>query len=160
MRDFKHAEEDLKKAKRLLSGQPRPYEKYLLHVNDGIVRYQRGRKDEAIECFKDAIADAIALQLTGLYQADQNLARVLIEQGNLPDALEQLDRAIQQDPKQPDLLRDRAHVRVTLGRFQDALNDIDQAIQLDPEGERAAEDREFWGEIKRRMGERRESPSP
>ena len=64
-----------------------------------------------------------------------NLARkgfILHEMGRFSDAVSAYDQAIQLDPSDASLYRDRAGSKLFLDRFSDALADVNKALRIDP----------------------------
>lgn len=75
----------------------------------------------------------------------------------LKQAVAQLDRAIQHDPKRSLLWSRRGALRRYIPDFEGALTDISQAIALG--GEALDKDLVFRGELRQRMAIRRETPA-
>jgi tetratricopeptide (TPR) repeat protein len=143
--DFAAAETDFRWAlERGLDGGLR----YALHMNRGVLRFQRGRLDEAVVDFERAIAID-----PDRYNAPASLAQSLDRQGRQAEAIAQLDRAIVLKPELAALYRDRALIRLAagdralirlgagylpLGVAGQVLGDLQEAIRREPVGSRAA----------------------
>ncbi|MBV8126764.1 MAG: tetratricopeptide repeat protein, partial [Planctomycetaceae bacterium] len=132
---FEAAEADFRKAlDRGLTGDLR----YALHMNRGVLRFQRLRLDEAVADFRRAAA----LDPTR-YHAFASLASALSKQGRRDEALGRLDRAIALKPDLAALYRDRARIRLDGGdpppaAAEAALRDLDEAIRREPSDGRDA----------------------
>jgi eukaryotic-like serine/threonine-protein kinase len=132
---FEAAEADFRKAlDRGLVGDLR----YALHMNRGVLRFQRRRLDEAVADFERAAA----LDPTR-YHAFVSLASALSKQGRRDEALGRLDRAIVLKPNLAALYRDRALIRLDGGdpppaAAEAALRDLDEAIRREPPDSRDA----------------------
>ena len=125
--DFHHALERLKKS-------PDAELHYILLINRGLVRYQRGHLDEAAADYEEAV---------GLkkdpYLAYAELAHVY-QKRNKPDvAIEQFTHAIAVKPDWAPLYRGRAeivlgHAASTAQERQAALDDLSKAISYEKPG--------------------------
>ena len=62
---------------------------------------------------------------------------ILGELGELPDAIKDLTRAVELDPKLAVAWRDRGMARMLLGEYESALPDLDTAVKADPEEPKA-----------------------
>ena len=126
---FEAAEADFRKAlDRGLVGDLR----YALHMNRGVLRFQRLRLDEAVADFERAAA----LDPTR-YHAFASLASALSKQGRRDEAIGPLDRAIALKPDLAALYRARALIRLDGGdppsaAAEAALRDLDEAIRREP----------------------------
>ena len=137
---FSAAEADFRKA--LEMGLDDDF-RYSLHMNRGVLRFQRGRVEEAVADFERAVA----LQ-PDRADSQASLAKALDRQGRHAEAIAGLDRAIGLEPGRPALYRDRALLRLAAtgpGPEPDAsgraLADLDEAIRREPPRSRAmAED--------------------
>ncbi len=132
---FEAAEADFRKALNCgLVGDLR----YALHMNRGVLRFQRLRLDEAVADFERAAA----LDPTR-YHAFASLASVLSKQGRRDEAIGRLDRAIALKPDLAALYRDRALIRLDggdppLASAEAGLRDLDAAIRREPPNGRDA----------------------
>ena len=132
---FEAAEADFRKALNCgLVGDLR----YALHMNRGVLRFQRLRLDEAVADFERAAA----LDPTR-YHAFASLASALSKQGRRDEAIGRLDRAIALKPDLAALYRDRALIRLDggdppLASAEAALRDLDAAIRREPPNGRDA----------------------
>jgi eukaryotic-like serine/threonine-protein kinase len=145
--DFAAAEADFRRALEMgLDAGLR----YALHMNRGVLRFQRGRLDEAVADFERAVAID-----PDRYNAPASLAQALDRQGRHAEAIAQLDRAIVLKPELAALYRNRALIRVGAGdrdrvllRLDTgdpapgvaglALGDLEEAIRREPASSRAA----------------------
>jgi tetratricopeptide (TPR) repeat protein len=131
---FEAAESDYRKALELLDGRSDPDLRYVLLVNRGLMRYQRGRLDDAAADLKEAI------RINGRhFQAFTALAGVYQSQGNPDEAAAQFDRAIRLQPDLAALYRGRADIAMgdpnaTPARRASALADLDRAVRLETPG--------------------------
>ena len=134
---FEAAEADFRKAlDRGLVGDLR----YALHMNRGVLRFQRLRLDEAVADFERAAA----LDPTR-YHAFASLASALSKQGRRDAAIGPLDRAIALKPDLAALYRARALIRLDGGdppsaAAEAALRDLDEAIRREPPNGRDSAD--------------------
>ncbi len=134
---FKDAEADFRKAHELGLDQSLGY---VLLMNRGVMRFQRG-------CLPEAAADfekAIALD-KGRYNAYASLAQVLRKLGRKAEAVERLDKAIALEPRLAALYRGRPLARLdgaapTPGEAEASLRDLETSGRLEPAGSRAAAD--------------------
>ena len=132
---FEAAEADFRKALNCgLVGDLR----YALHMNRGVLRFQRLRLDEAVADFERAAA----LDPTR-YHAFASLASALSKQGRRDEAIGRLDRAIALKPDLAALYRDRALIRLDggdppLASAEAGLRDLDAAIRREPPNGRDA----------------------
>ena len=101
---FKDAEADFRKAHQLGLDQSLGY---VLLMNRGVMRFQRGTLPEAAADFEKAIALD-----KGRYNAYASLAQVLRKLGRKAEAVERLDRAIALEPRLAALYRGRALARL------------------------------------------------
>ena len=103
-----------------------------LLVSLGAVRELQGRYREAEELYRRAIerdgGDGVPLN---------NLAWLTaLREGDAPRALELIDRAIDLDGPEPELLDTRAVVYLSLGRWTEALDDLNEAVAATPSAPR------------------------
>ena len=101
--EFDEAEADLREAVERLKVAPDTELQYVLFVNRGLIRFQRGRLDDAALDFKEAIHVKKDASL-----AHANLAYVYEKQDKPALAIEQFDRAIALKPDWAPLYRGRA----------------------------------------------------
>ncbi len=112
-------------------------------------------------------ADAYLGVATGLADEAKELMRRAASSGDgvnqskatalLKQAVAQLDRAVQHDPKRSLLWSRRGALRRYIPDFEGALEDISQAIALG--GDAVDKDLVFRGELRQRMAIRRETPA-
>jgi hypothetical protein len=147
---FEAAEADYQKALELLEQEPNEELHYVLFVNRALMRFQRGRLDDAVSDFRRAI------QLDGRHQhAYAGLAQVFERQKKWDEAVEQLTRAIERKPGWAPLYRDRAAVQMERddqapAHRATALNDLEEAIRDEAPGRAVlASDQTARGELLR-----------
>ena len=147
---FEAAEADFRRAfDRGLTGDLR----YALHMNRGVLRFQRLRLDEAVADFERAAA----LDPTR-YHAFASLASALSKQGRRDEALGRLDRAIALKPDLAALYRTRAQILLEGGdpppaAAEAALRDLDEAIRRAPADSRdLAGDLTWRARLQRKLG--------
>lgn len=121
---FEDAEADFRKALELGAGQEL---RYALRVNRGLVRFKRGRPNEAVADLREAIAIAPAR-----FNAYVTLAHLDREQGRPEDAAALLDRAIELKPDLAPLYRTRALWNLESKDRDAALRDLDEALRREP----------------------------
>ena len=107
---------------------------YILRVNRGLIRLERGNVASAADDLREAI------RLDGnRFEAYRALAKVYERQTRIDDALEQFARAIQLRPNWPPLYRARADLLLALKQLSPqqrdaALSDLDAAIRYESPG--------------------------
>jgi tetratricopeptide (TPR) repeat protein/tRNA A-37 threonylcarbamoyl transferase component Bud32 len=149
---FEAAEADFQKAETMLEGKPNDELRYILLVNRGQLRSQRGRYDEAEADLLDAIR-----RNDRQYEAFSELAQVYQRQKKWDLAVEQFTHAIRLKPGFSPLYRGRAGVLqerddVTPEHRTAALGDLDEAIGHEPPGSKIlASDQTRRGELLRRL---------
>jgi tetratricopeptide (TPR) repeat protein len=134
---FQDAEADFRKAHELGLDEGLGY---VLLMNRGVMRFQRGSFPEATADFERAIALD-----KGRYNAYASLAQVLRKLGRKTEAVERLDQAIALEPRLAGLYRGRALARLdgpapTRGETETSLRDLETSARLEPAGSRAAAD--------------------
>lgn len=93
----------------------------------GVIRYQQGRHQEAVELIKKAIN-----QDKNNPEAHSNLGLALHGNGRHQLALDSYARALALNPRHPDALNNRGNVHRDLNRLEQALADYDSALALRP----------------------------
>lgn len=93
----------------------------------GVIKYQKGRHQEAV----DLIKKAINLDKNNA-EAHSNLGLALHGNGRHQLALDSYARALALNPRHPDAFNNRGNVRRDLHRFEEALADYDSALALRP----------------------------
>jgi len=99
----------------------------LAYNNLGIVLAARGRFDEAIENYRQAI------QINpNLADALNNLGTALVAERRFDEAIENYRQAIQIDPNDAKALNNLGNALATKGQFDEAIGNFRQAIQINP----------------------------
>src|SRR5271163_1862257 len=94
----------------------------------GVLRFQQGRNDEALE----HISSALKLQPSNIAVL-ANYALVLVTLGRLEQALASYDRALAIEPDYVDALVNRGNVLLELKRLDEALASYDKALAIKPD---------------------------
>jgi len=148
---FEAAEADYRKALELLARRPSDELRYVLLVNRALMRSQRGKLDQAVADF----AEAIRLDERH-YNAYAGLAQVYERQQKWDEAVEQLTQAIARKPGWSPLYRGRATVQMARDDASPedraaALRDLEDAIRHEAPGNTVlASDHTQHGELLRR----------
>jgi tetratricopeptide (TPR) repeat protein len=134
--EFDEAEADFQQALTRLQTAPDLDLQYVLFVNRGVVRFERGAFDKAAADFEQAIQVR-----KDPFLAHASLAKVYEKQGKTDLAIEQFDRAIAIRPDWSPLYRGRAAVLQASGdkdaaRRAAALSDLEKSILYEKAGER------------------------
>jgi serine/threonine protein kinase/Tfp pilus assembly protein PilF len=103
--------------------------RYILHVNRGVLRYQRQQWDAAVA----DLQEAIRLDPAKFFPYDA-LALVYQQQDRLDEALAALTAAIERQPDRADLYRKRARLHARRQQVDPALHDLEDAIRLEVPG--------------------------
>ncbi len=145
--DARAAESDYSKAEGLLRDAPDRTTRYALHVNRGVGRIKRHDPSGAVPDLRQAAAlepDELPAYL--------DLAKAYQDLRQLPEALEQLDRAATR-AKPASLaivFRSRAKVHEQQNDWKAAVSDLELAIRHEPAGtlsQAAASDRRLMGQL-------------
>src|SRR5205807_1385130 len=151
--DAMSAEADYRKAESLLGDAPDRPTRYALHVNRGVGRIKRHDPARAVPDLRQAAAlepDELPAYL--------DLAKAYQDLRQLPEALEQLDRAATR-AKPPSLamvFRSRAQVHEQQNDWQAAVSDLELAVRHEPAGTlspAAAIDRRLMGQLLLKNGQ-------
>jgi tetratricopeptide (TPR) repeat protein/tRNA A-37 threonylcarbamoyl transferase component Bud32 len=149
-KQFEAAEADYRTAQEVLEQRPNAELRYVLFVNRALMRFQRGRLDDAVSDFCQAI------RLDGRHpHAYAGLAQVFQRQKKWDDAVEQYTRAIERKPGWAPLYRDRAAVQMERddqgpAHRAAALNDLEEVIHHEVPGSAVlASDQTARGELLR-----------
>jgi serine/threonine protein kinase/Flp pilus assembly protein TadD len=160
---FDEAEKDFQMGEAKLKEEANDDAAYVLAVQRGVVRLWAQDYTAA----EAELKQAIALR-PGQYNAYVNLAQVYLEKRYYPEALEQLNLALERAEADPTLEpTDRRRVRASLYRTRayfwgrkipqpdtaQALADLDRALQDEPDSQRQAEDLVEKGYLLRRSGQ-------
>ena len=94
----------------------------------GVLRFQQGRNDEALE----HISSALKLQPSNI-AALANCALVLVTLGRLEQALATYDKALAIKPDYVDALLNRGNILLELKRLDEALASYDKALTIKPD---------------------------
>ena len=129
--EFGEAEADFREALTRLGSTPDDDLHYVLLVNRGLIRFQRGRLDEAASDYREAIA-----LKKDPFLAHAELAHVCQKRDDSEGAIEQFTRAIAVKPDWSPLYRGRAEVRQRRADSSPedraaALADLEMAIRLE-----------------------------
>jgi serine/threonine protein kinase/lipoprotein NlpI len=150
---FEAAEADYRRVLQLLGEKPNDELRYTLMVNRGLMRFQRGRLDEAAADLEEAI------RLRGQHHhAFAGLAQVLHAQKKWDLAVERFTQAIALEPARAALYRGRAVVEQerrdqSPEHRRAALSDLEEAIRrAKPRAPELAGDHLQRGELLRREG--------
>ena len=123
LNQFDTAEADFAKARQLGAND------YGFYINRGAMRLRRGRLNEAIDDFKHAIS-----LRPEQYQAYVNLAEAHRLKKEYPQALKELDIAIERSPTVAGPHRVRAQIQFDQGKYADALASVGRALALEVPG--------------------------
>ena len=133
---FENAQADYDRAREILDRKPNDEMRYILLVNQGVLRMQHGKLDQAATDLQAAIRLNDRLS-----QAYETLAIVYLKQDKSDEAVEQFGLAIERKWKADlaPLYRGRADVNLarthsTPAQRAQALGDLDQAIRLEKPG--------------------------
>ena len=110
--EFDEAEADFQQALERLESTPDDELHYVLLVNRGLIRFQRGRLDQAAADYQEAIR-----LKKDPFLAHAELAHVYQKQDKPTEAIEQFTRAIALKPDWPPLYRGRAEVLASSRRL-------------------------------------------
>ena len=85
--------------------------------------------------WEDAVEknEALPDSTLGMFRPYYNRGVAYLRLGRYPEAIRDLDKAIELSPTYAVLYSDRATANVQLGRLDEALGDFDKAVRLDPE---------------------------
>ncbi len=98
------------------------------YSNEGVIRKEQGRLDEALR----SLGTAVALR-PGHAEALVNRGLVLREQGKLDRAIEDYDRALSIDPDDARAWSNKGVALVGQGKLEQAMAYYDRALALEPE---------------------------
>jgi serine/threonine protein kinase/tetratricopeptide (TPR) repeat protein len=122
--EFAAAERDFTQA---LSRDKTPLLQYVALANRGVMNYRRRHLDEAIRDLKDAIK----VNPAGL-EAYINLSQAYQDLQQWNDAIQALDKAVEQAPRVPALLHKRAELHFARRNWAEAKKDYSDAIENEP----------------------------
>jgi tetratricopeptide (TPR) repeat protein/tRNA A-37 threonylcarbamoyl transferase component Bud32 len=108
--------------------------RYVLHLNRGTLALKQADAAAAIGAFEKAMHEK-----PELYQAYANLAEAYARQDRLPEAVGQLNQAIEREPANAGLYRARALLEQRAGDRGAALADLERAIHRTPRDHPALE---------------------
>ncbi len=152
---FNDAETDFRKAQELDLEHSL---QYVLAMNRGVLRFQRGDWNAATADFEEAVALDPKQS-----HAHASLAQSLRKLGRYEEAITELDQAIALEPENADFHRGRASARLDRDplppdQVEPALRDLETAARLAPSGARcAADDQARAGHLLLRLGRYREA---
>ncbi len=96
-------------------------------LKEARTRWLRGNYEEALEQYEKLLKDKKLI-----VPASIGLSRVLQSQGQYDKALTVLAEALNQEPKQPDLLARQAELLHLRGRWDEATKAVEAALRADP----------------------------
>jgi Flp pilus assembly protein TadD len=99
----------------------------------GYQLFLQGRNSEAQKIFEGLI---VLNPYDGYFHSV--LGSIFARSGQADKAVQEYSIAINLDPKDPQVLVNRAELNLQKGQFEDALNDLKAAIALDPNGKHSA----------------------
>ena len=100
---------------------------YIAHNNLGNVLLQKGKVDEAIAQYQQA------LQINPNYaRARNNLGNALCQKGNVDEAIAQYQRALQNTPDSAEIHNNLGMALLQKGRVDEAISHYQQALQISP----------------------------
>jgi serine/threonine protein kinase/lipoprotein NlpI len=100
----------------------------ILYNNQGIEYWEQGKKEEAVQAFKQAIA-----MEPNTVSAHSNLAAVYAEQGQYEDALAELQTALRIDPEYAKAYNNLGVIYHQQHKYTEALAAFQKAVILDPD---------------------------
>jgi tetratricopeptide (TPR) repeat protein len=98
------------------------------HNNLGIVLHRRGRLEEAVASYREALR-----LLPGFADAENNLGISLASLGRLGEAGEHFEEAVRLDPALASARFNLGSLRLYEGRIREAVAQLGEAARLDPE---------------------------
>jgi len=102
----------------------------------GLLELRSGNRPAALAYLRKALEISSPADFDYDYRA-ANLAALLVETGNLDEAMKLLNRRIAESPNYSRLWSNRAALRVALGQFAEGLTDAKTALRLDPHNDQA-----------------------
>lgn len=140
--DLAAAERDFSTAERIAPREP------ALFNNRGIVRLRNGHFDKAIDDFRAAIQWMPESPVGHI-----NLAEAYRAQGDLPQALSALERAIELAPNQATAYRSRGRILIDTLQLDEATRDLRRAISLEQNRRFRAKDHTELGKVLQRRND-------
>lgn len=101
---------------------------WMAHNNLGIVLFQKGELDEAIEHYRTTLR-----MQPNFWDADYNLGSALLRKGQVDEAISYCDKAVRMQPNDPDAQVALANALFQKGRIDDAIVHYQKAVALRPE---------------------------
>ena len=99
----------------------------IAHYNLGVELYRKGRMDEAISHYQEA------LQIEPDYaEARNNLGNALLQRGDVDDAISNYQKALQIKPDYAEACNNLGAVLLRKGQVDEAISDFKQALQIKP----------------------------
>ncbi|MEN6438428.1 MAG: tetratricopeptide repeat protein [Syntrophobacter sp.] len=95
---------------------------------EGVIQFERGRVDRATACLEMAIEHN-----PDLAEAHNDLGVILLHDGNLKEALEHLYRALDLNPRDPEILSNSAKALSQAGEFDVAAKMYREYLRLKPD---------------------------
>ncbi|MGP8198119.1 MAG: tetratricopeptide repeat protein, partial [Limisphaerales bacterium] len=100
---------------------------YVAHFKLGVLFLQKGKLDEAISHFQDAVRIR-----PGYVKAHNDLGGALLQEGKLDEAIFQLQKVLQLNPRYGPAENNLARAFLQQGRFDEAIGHFQRALQLEP----------------------------
>jgi len=101
---------------------------WMAHNNLGIVLFQKGELDEAIEHYRTTLQ-----MQPNFWDADYNLGSALLGKGQVDQAIVYCDKAVAMQPNDPDSQVAFANALFQKGRIDDAIVHYEKAVALRPD---------------------------
>jgi protein O-mannosyl-transferase len=101
---------------------------WMAHNNLGIVLFQKGQLDEAIEHYRTTLQ-----MQPNFWDADYNLGSALLRRGQVDEAIFYCDKAIAMEPNDPDAQVALANALFQKRRIDDAIVHYQKAVTLRPD---------------------------
>lgn len=128
--DFERSRSDLQAALAIAPDYPDAVEAL------GLLELRSGNRQSALNYLRKALEMSSPKDFDYDYRA-ANLAGLLIEDGELDEAMKLLNRRIAESPNYSRLWSNRAALRVALGQFAEGLADARTALRLDSHNDQA-----------------------
>jgi protein O-mannosyl-transferase len=100
---------------------------WLAHNNLGLALFDKGRRDEAMDHYRQALR-----LKPDYFLAHNNLATTLVASARYPEAVDELRAALAEKPDDPLALNGLGVALVHLGRLPEAIETLKDALRADP----------------------------